>query len=124
MHELLNPITTPEDQEKSVNTDQDLQIFEEDVTGSEHYCQSLIDHDYQSSVSPDVSTSNFDCGAEGFAFVAGYYAYKFKAEFPELGQKTCDTPKYGFQTSTWINALSRGGSGSTIQIFFVSAQRV
>ena len=79
------------------------------MAGSGQYCQSLIDHDYQSSVSPDISSSNFDCGVEGFSFVAGYYAHKLKSEFPELGQKTCNAPKYGNQTSIWINALSRGG---------------
>ena len=69
----------------------------------------IKDHLYQKPVSSDFSNSTFDCNTEGFAYVAGYYAHKFKSEYPELGIKTCDAQLFGQDSSVWITALSRGG---------------
>ena len=53
--------------------------------------------------------TNFDCSSEGLAYIAGYLAFKFKHQYPELGVKTCEAPVFPEDNSRWITALSRGG---------------
>ena len=51
----------------------------------------------------------FDCSSEGLAYIAGYLAFKFKHQYPDLGIKTSEECNLQQVNSHWITALSRGG---------------
>ena len=67
----------------------------------------------QSSVSRSTelpkSSKHFNCEDEGFKYVVGFLAYKFKDKYPHFGEKTCETPIFEKVDCPWIYALSRGG---------------
>ena len=57
------------------------------------------------------------------SYIAGYIAYKFKLEHPELGTKTSDIPWYEPTTFPWLEALSRGGLRQPTDHFFGLIQK-
>ena len=67
--------------------------------------------------------SYFDCHSEGLAYIAGYLAFKFKHEHPELGSKTSDEPLFQPDNSPWITALSRGGLMKPSDDFLMTVQQ-
>ena len=54
-------------------------------------------------------SQTFDCEDEGFKYVVGFLAFKFRDKYPNFGEKTCETPSFEKNNCPWIYALSRGG---------------
>ena len=55
------------------------------------------------------SSQGFDCNSEAIKYIAGYLAFKFRLQFPALGEKTNSLTEHQKQSCPWIAALSRGG---------------
>ena len=94
MDEQFDPQTT-EDIPNFEDTD--VQLTEEDII-----------NEFQAMAKKDT-------GFQGLSYLAGYIAFKFKNEFPELGSKTRTFPthdpdgnSYNYIT-TWIFHVSKGG---------------
>lgn len=53
------------------------------------------------------TTSSCDCSEEGIIYFAGYLAFKFRKDYPQLGSPTAWLPTP--ELSPWLESLSRGG---------------
>ena len=90
-------------------TMEDIPAFENtDVHIEDDEDIDLAIHEFQSMAKKDTSF-------QGLSYLAGYIAFKFKNEFPQLGDKTNTFPKhdadgntYNYIT-TWIFHVSKGG---------------
>ena len=73
------------------------------------------DEDIDIAIQEYQTLAKEDTGFQGLSYLAGYIAFKFKNEFPQLGDKTNTFPRhdangnrYNYIT-TWIFHVSKGG---------------
>ena len=113
--QLLHPIAKELAQENSENSES--LCDESDQFGTDSKGSSAAQNSELSK-----SSKTFNCSDQGFKYVVGYLARSFQNQYPQFGEKTCETPIFEEVDSPWIYALSRGGLTAPSREFIQTIQ--